>query len=245
MEVAERRDQRPLSRASPDFHGYGQSDTLPDDGHPYFEHDVAIVEMLMGGLNAPVHLVGHSLGGTVAVRVALGQPDRVASLTLIEPVLLSLLEEIEDPARVAYLDLAHAMMVLVQFGDRERAARLFMDYWVGPGALDGMDGATREYIVRTIDRVADDWFGISMEAPGALAATDLADPAAVSMPALLLCGEQTKPSTRRITEVLRESLPEAEYGEIPGAGHLSPTTHSAQVNELISEFIERQAAADA
>ncbi|MFN8850688.1 MAG: alpha/beta fold hydrolase, partial [Inhella sp.] len=38
-----------------------------------------------------VHLVGHSFGGAVALRAALRYADRLASLTLFEPVLFSLL----------------------------------------------------------------------------------------------------------------------------------------------------------
>ena len=70
---------------APDFHGYDQSEPLPQDGRPYFQHDTAIVNELLDALDAPAHLVGHSLGGTIAVRVALKRPDDVASLTLIEP----------------------------------------------------------------------------------------------------------------------------------------------------------------
>lgn len=221
---------------APDFHGYGRSDPLPQDGRPCFEHDAAIVNELLDIVDAPAHLVGHSLGGTVAARVALNRPKDVASLTLIEPVLFNLLEETEDPRRIEYLDLAHAMVVLVRFGERERAARLFLDFWIGPGGLDGMDSDTREYIVRTVDRVADDWFGISSYAPGALTAADLRG---LSPRTLLLCGEQTRQSTRGIMEILREAIPHAGYREIPGAGHMSPVTHAALVNEMIVEFIER------
>ena len=67
----------------------------------------------------------------------------------------------------------------------------------------------------------------------------------MSSPTLLLCGEKTKSSTRRIAEILRKALQETEYREITGAGHLSPTTHPAQVNKFINEFIERQIIADA
>ena len=168
--------------------------------------------------------------------MALTRPDDVASLTLIEPVFFNLLEETRDPRRDEYLELAHAMMILVRFGERERAARLFLDFWIGPGGLDGMDDDTREYIVRTVDRVADDWFGIAACAPGALTAADFHQ---LSPPTLLLCGEETKPSTRGITEILREAIPDVDYREIPGAGHMSPITHTARVNEIIVEFIER------
>lgn len=221
---------------APDFHGYGQSDPLPQDGQPYFQHDAAIVNALLDSVDTPAHLVGHSLGGTVAARVALTRPDDVASLTLIEPVLFNLLEEGQDPRRSEYLELAHAMMVLVRFGERERAARLFLDFWIGPGGLDGMDDETRAYIVRTVDRVADDWFGISGCAPGALTAADFQH---LASPTLLLCGEKTKDSTRGICEILREAIAGVDYREIPGAGHMSPITHSARVNEHIVEFIER------
>lgn len=221
---------------APDFHGYGQSDPLPQDGRPYFQHDAAIVNALLDTVDAPAHLVGHSLGGTIAARVALQRPDDVVSLTLIEPVLFNLLEETQDPRRSEYLELAHAMMVLVRFGERERAARLFLDFWIGPGALDGMDDDTRAYIVRTVDRVADDWYGISGCAPGVLTAADFHR---LSPPTLLLCGEKTKQSTRGISEILRQAIPEVDYREIPGAGHMSPITHAAQVNENIVDFIEQ------
>ena len=59
---------------APDFHGYGQSDPLPQDGQPYFQHDAAIVNALLDSVDTPAHLVGHSLGGTIAVRVSNPRP---------------------------------------------------------------------------------------------------------------------------------------------------------------------------
>jgi pimeloyl-ACP methyl ester carboxylesterase len=221
---------------APDFHGYGRSDPLPQDGRPYFEHDASIVTALLDMVGAPAHLVGHSLGGTIAARIALQRPDDVASLTLIEPVLFNLLEENEDPRRVEYLELAHAMVVLVGFGAQEQAARLFLDFWVGPGGFDDMDEATRDYVVRTVDRVADDWSGISSFAPGALTAAEFSG---LSLPTLLICGKETKASTRGIIEILREAIPRAGYREIRGAGHMSPVTHPTLVDEVIIEFLDK------
>lgn len=82
--------QRPLARgrtlllpdrrgfgASPDLNGGGERDVTSD----YAIDAVDISELLGDG----AHLVGHSYGGTVAMLAAAAHPDRVVSLTLIEP----------------------------------------------------------------------------------------------------------------------------------------------------------------
>ena len=93
--------------------------------------------------DGPVHLVGHSLGGAIVARSALEQAERVASLTLIESVLFNLLEETEDPTAAEHRHLAATMAALVQAGDRERAARVFVDSSGAPGGFDDMDARTR------------------------------------------------------------------------------------------------------
>jgi pimeloyl-ACP methyl ester carboxylesterase len=66
-----------------DLRGHGHSDA-PSDLAPYtpaagVDDLLSVVE----GSGAPVHLVGHSLGGLLSLTVALGQPDVVRSLTLV------------------------------------------------------------------------------------------------------------------------------------------------------------------
>ena len=223
---------------APDLHGYGGSGPFPDDDQPYFRHDGMIVTTLLDNVDGPVHLVGHSLGGTIALRSALEHADRLASVTLIEPVLFNLLEEIEDPTAQEHLLLARTMRALVRNGEREGAARVFVEAWGAPGGFDAMDARTRAYVMRTIDRATGDWSAMSRRAPGALTATDLG---ALAAPTLLLCGQNTRPSMHRIAALLRAAIPAIEYQEIAGAGHMSPVTHHASVNEVIVAFLRRQA----
>ncbi len=68
---------------APDLHGFGRSSPLPDDGQPYFVHDVAMLQAFVDLAGEPVHLVGHSLGGTVAAHAVLARPEQALSLTLI------------------------------------------------------------------------------------------------------------------------------------------------------------------
>ncbi len=223
---------------APDFHGYGKSGTLPHDNQPYFSHDGAIVAKLMQGAEGPVHLIGHSLGGTIAARIALEHSQAIASVTLIEPVLYNLLEQAGDPIRYDYLQLAHDMIVLTRFGEDKAAAQLFVDFWDAPGAFANLDEQIRAYVVKTIGRVADDWFGISAQAAGALKAADFGK---FAWPTLLMCAEHTRPSAKAIVDILRGAIPNVEYQEIPEAGHMSPVTHPDAVNRAIIGFLERQA----
>ena len=78
---------------TPDLLGYaateafrpGMALTLDDEGDRLMP--------LLGQVDAPVHLVGHSYGGAVGLQLALRRPQRIRSLTLYEPVHFALLRQ--------------------------------------------------------------------------------------------------------------------------------------------------------
>src|SRR3569832_2064607 len=70
----------------PDLLGSGRSAPWPE-GKPFqFGLDVEVVGRLLQRVDRPVHLVGHSYGGHIALRAATLAPDRVISLALYDPV---------------------------------------------------------------------------------------------------------------------------------------------------------------
>src|SRR5512138_3457520 len=71
--------------AAPDLIGYGSA--APWTGRAPFSlaQEAGPILSLIGTLGEPVHLVGHSYGGAVALHIALTRPELVRSLTLIEP----------------------------------------------------------------------------------------------------------------------------------------------------------------
>ncbi len=71
---------------APDLIGYGKSDEWPEgrEFNPYI--DVKLLVELARKISMPVHLVGHSYGGAMALEAAWRLSDRLRRLTLIEPV---------------------------------------------------------------------------------------------------------------------------------------------------------------
>lgn len=72
---------------APDLPGFGDSPPPADGDLSIDGHARAVIDVITALGAGPVHLVGNSLGGTVATRIAAERPDLVRSLVLISPAL--------------------------------------------------------------------------------------------------------------------------------------------------------------
>jgi pimeloyl-ACP methyl ester carboxylesterase len=70
-----------------DLPGYGDSPPPDDGNYSIARYARTVVRLLEAGGRGPVHLIGHSLGGAVSIRVASARPDLVRTLTLVSPSL--------------------------------------------------------------------------------------------------------------------------------------------------------------
>jgi pimeloyl-ACP methyl ester carboxylesterase len=217
---------------APDLLGYGRTAPWPRDAPLGPDAELGVVEALLDVAGRPAHLVGHSYGGTVALRAARRFPRRVASLTLIEPVAFHLLRRADEPdgwREIAALAERH--LALVGEGRDAEAAEAFVSYWTGPKAWQRMPDAARDSAVRTAAKVAAEWRLM-------FAAEDDRDAVAgMDAPTLLICGGRTRTPARRVVQVLRRALPHAPYHEIADAGHMSPLTHPADIAEAIRRHV--------
>jgi len=73
---------------APDLRGYGQTERIGAGGYYHFPDYVFDIAELIDALSpdAPVFLVGHSMGGTVAAMLAGTLPERIALLALLEGI---------------------------------------------------------------------------------------------------------------------------------------------------------------
>jgi pimeloyl-ACP methyl ester carboxylesterase len=75
----------PLRALALDFRGHGRSGHLPEGlGYEVGQYLADLHALLAHERLSRVHLVGHSLGGAVALAYAAAQPERVASVTCID-----------------------------------------------------------------------------------------------------------------------------------------------------------------
>ncbi|MGY0069625.1 alpha/beta fold hydrolase [Streptomyces sp. QTS137] len=70
-----------------DLPGFGNSPPPDDGNYSISAHARAVIRYLDAAGRGPAHLLGNSLGGAVATRVAAVRPDLVRTLTLVSPAL--------------------------------------------------------------------------------------------------------------------------------------------------------------
>jgi pimeloyl-ACP methyl ester carboxylesterase len=224
-----------------DHYGHGGTDPWPgvpeDRSH---EAEAELVRAVIAHVDEPVHLVGHSYGGGVALRLAVQSPEMLRSLVLLEPIAPSVLTHAgEDELVRGYRAFAEAFLRDVAAGDPERAWERFLDGNGEPGTWARMAPEARARFVAITDAAASCWHANLSHA------TTPAECRALALPTLLLYGERTRPHFRRITELLAALLPSARLEVLPGAGHMSPLTHPEPVAAALAAHLERQGAAEA
>ncbi|MHA6344710.1 alpha/beta fold hydrolase [Roseivivax sp. CAU 1761] len=232
--VAERLGDR-LAVAAPDMPGHGRS--APWDGGDL--HD-QVTALAASALRPGDHLVGHSFGGTVALRLALGAGPRPASLTLVEPVLFAAARaaepEVFDAQEAAFRPVWEAAAA----GDLERAARDFTALWGDPGApWEALDAARRQALAAGMPTVAATRDVLHADAKGLLAPGGLER---LDLPVLLIRGADSPPVVAAIHRALLARLPAAREVVVPGAGHMVPLTHAGAVAAAIAEQLAAVAA---
>lgn len=217
-----------------DFHGHGGRPAWSGAKPLTLADEVALVEPILKA-GRPVHLVGHSYGGAVALKAAALNPSAVASVAVFEPVLFRWLFDAAADSSAAreVMAVAETMRKYLDRGDAYRAAALFLDYWAGTGTWASMSIERRDSAairMRSVMAHFDALFGdpLSVE-----------DLQRVRKPMLFLSGTRSVASMRTISPLLRAALPDAVHEAIPGLGHMGPVTHAAEVIERIIDFLDR------
>src|SRR6478752_8780140 len=221
---------------APDISGYGAQACALDLPLTLAEE----VRCLSGTLNdaeGPIHLVGHSYGGAIAFRIATRSTfaHRVRSLTLIEPVLPTLLCDSDADRRLhaRFAQVARDVSEDIWNGSVLEAIDQFMTFWNGSGPQDPLPESVRLRMIERAHKLAFDFTAAFAEESVATAAASL------RVPTLLFSGGLSPYLTQRIVQRLGEIMDCAEIRHLPGAGHMLPMTHASTINPAIARHIAR------
>lgn len=208
---------------TPDLLGYGGDAAWPAGAPLALDDEALRLVPLLRGAAQPVHLVGHSYGGAVALQLALRWPQFVRSLTLYEPVRFGLLR------RSAAAQWREIRCVAAEVGRRVRAgvlasaAERFVDYWDAPGSFAALPATARQRVAQRVGKVRAEFEALFADP------TSTADFAALHVPLRLLVGTRSPAPAQRAAEVLASACPGAALVRLPGAGHLAPMQEPARV----------------
>lgn len=191
---------------------------------------------LIDASEGKVHLVGHSYGGGVALQAALARPDRIASMTLYEPAVFHLLDELGADGAAGFVEIAaiaRRVRDAVSAGEHAGAAAAFVDYWNGQGTWERLSEHVRAALTRWAPKAPLEFAALMN------ARTILEDYAALDFPILVLRGEHAPMPTRVIADALPDAMGCARIEVVAGAGHMGPMTHADAVSARIVTHILR------
>ena len=194
---------------------------------------IAMAESL--GQGEPIDLIGHSFGGTVALRIAVERPDLVRSLTLVEPVIFAAGKAVDAAAyqrfRADHLGFAE----LVEAKDREAAAALFHGHWGAGDQLSDLPERTRSYMVDRIHLIVAQNPALLDDATGILRAGGLEG---VDVPVLLIEGTESHAIIDAVHRALALRLPQVTRLVVPQAGHMVAITHAATIAPVVQAHLD-------
>ncbi len=204
-----------FSVAAVDLNGHGRSPARQGDGlHTYVEDVLAVLKALA----LPTVVVGHSMGGAIALTVGLERPQNLAGLGLVgtgakltvHPQILELCQTDFEHAIELVIRWAFAEQSPTELHERARhqmhrngAATLFRDF----SSCNAFD------VMARLSEIA--------------------------VPTLILCGREDKLTPVKYSEYLQHHIPNAHLEIIERAGHMVMVEQPQAVTEALREFCGR------
>ena len=209
-----------------DLRGYGGS-TLPEGAYSHVDDLLALLAFLRA---QPAHLVGLSMGGRVALQLALQEPAAVRSLTLVDSVL--------DGYRMsdAWSQSWRRIVATAKGGDLPGAKQLWRRHEVfAPARARAEVAAPLEAMLARYSGWH--WLQTDQDRVPARPAIELLP--TLTIPALIVVGALDLPDFQAIARRLAAEMPQATLRVIAGAGHMANMEAPDQFGALLLEHLAK------
>jgi lipase len=187
------------------------------------------------GMGAPIDIIGHSFGATIALRIALERLDLVRSLVLIEPPLFAAARAGGStafaPFREEHLQVAQALSE----GRRDDAAAMFHAIWGNGANFATLPARQQHYMIDRIHFIAAQNPFLLEDSAGLLRFMGLES---IGVPVLMVEGAASPAIVGAVQDELARRLPQVTRLVVPGAGHMVPISHPGSVAEAVMAHLE-------
>jgi pimeloyl-ACP methyl ester carboxylesterase len=223
-----------------DFHvravnlfGYGGTPPWSIEAPQSLDDQANLVEASLPRNADTICLVGHSFGGSVAMKLAARLSGRVTKLVLLETNPFYLLKQTGSADAFAeIMEIRNSIKKLGALGEWATAAEQFADYWGGAGSWQSMPPERRNAFAEALKPNYFEWDAVMDE-------TTTVEQWAHLLPrrTLLVSDPNTVLPIREITALLRRSCPMWTYKAIAAGGHMAPLTRPDLINPLVGSFL--------
>ncbi|MBL7796034.1 MAG: alpha/beta fold hydrolase [Saprospiraceae bacterium] len=210
---------------TPDLRNHGRSPHVPTHTYPEMADDLKV--FLEQHWVFKTALVGHSMGGKVAMQFALHHPDIVERLVVVDIA-----------PGLATDNHAHIFRALLDLDLSRIATRQEAEAWLEPRVPDF---GTRQFLLKNITRNADGTFAWKMNLPvlwGAypdILAGVQGEP--FDKPTLFIRGSRSNYVQDEDFPLIRRMFPQAQVVTIEGAGHWVHADKPTELLVLVREFL--------
>src|SRR5882724_227230 len=220
---------------------YFGTESWPDEGKNFsiatHANDLAkFITLLNAG---PVHLIGWSHGGVVALTAAISDPSLVRSLILYEAGVVSVLPAESPEGKIAREDLARMFGPVVaaasETGDFIKAAKLLQEvvFQLRPGEFNSLPEDLQTVLLDNA-RVVPLMFAAP---PPPVITCDILKE--FTRPTLVMRGEKTQAFWALTSGAITKCVPGAQQVILPGVYHDGPCRDPAAFTAAVFEFLSK------
>ena len=212
-----------------DFRGQGKSEVTKSgyDMDSLAEDAIALLEALE---ISKCHLVGLSMGGYVAQRVALKRPDLLHSLILLDTG-----AEAENPEKKADYK---KMLRAIHWLGMKRISKKVMPIMFGETFLN--DKSRKQEYKTWLEHLRQNNKKGAMRATAGVIERDgiLSRLPDINLPTLIVVGDEDKPTPYEEAQKMHFAIKGSKLAVIKQAGHSTPVEQPERLNQVMSTFLK-------
>lgn len=214
---------------APNLFGYGKTPGWSAGRSQRLEDQARLLEPLLCAKDKGATLIGHSFGGSVAMKAAQLYPGHVDRLILIEPNPFYLLRQ---NGRGAAYDQAIALRDVIKragrTGDWAAAAEVFADFWTGSGSWAAMPPDRRARFAAALRPNFHEWDAVIDETTP-LAAWANTLPKATTV----ITADDTVRVIAEIAELMQAVCRHWRFARLPEGGHMAALSQPDDILPVI------------